>query len=276
MLLPPASYREPMSAEPIRWDVPGPYTVAFSTRAGGVSDGPYASLNLGVLTDDAPAAVAENRCRLCATVGADPTRATMARQQHGATVLCAEPRGIVTPGATGYPECDGLWSDVPGQAMLLLTADCLPIAIARTSWDGGSPRHPALVLLHAGWRGLLAGIVEEGVRALRTAPGADLGARNYGSIARTPLRAAIGPAIGPCCYEVGDDVAGRFRSAYGTGVLHGRRLDLPAVAEAALRAAGVAEVDRLDRCTACAPELFFSHRRDAGLTGRQGVIGLVG
>ena len=265
-----------MTAAPIRWDVPGPYTVAFATRSGGVSAGPYASLNLGLLTDDDPAAVAENRRRLCAAVGADPTCATMARQQHGAVVSRAEPRGIVTPGDTAFPECDGLWSDLPGQAMLLLTADCLPIAIVRTAWDGGSPAHPALVLLHAGWRGLLAGIVEGGVQALRAAPGADLGARNYGSIARTPLRAVIGPAIGPCCYEVGDDVAGRFRSAFGADVLHGRRLDLPAVAEAALRAVGVAEVDRLDRCTSCSPDRFFSHRRDAGLTGRQGVIGLVG
>lgn len=265
-----------MTVAPIPWHVPGPYTVAFSTRAGGVSSGPYASLNLGVLTDDDPAAVVENRRRLCAAVGADPARATMARQQHGATVVRAEPRGIVTPGSTDFDECDGLWSDDSGQAMLLLTADCLPIAVARTAWDGGSPAHPALVLLHAGWRGLLAGIVEEGVRTLRAAPGAADGARNYGSIARAPLRAAVGPAIGPCCYEVGDEVAASFRAAFGADVLAGRHLDLPAVAEAALRAAGVAEVDRLDRCTACTPDLFFSHRRDAGLTGRQGVIGFVG
>lgn len=265
-----------MTVAPIRWAVPEPYRVAFSTRAGGVSTGPYSSLNLGVLTDDDPAAVVENRRRLCAAVAADPARATMARQQHGARVVRATARGIVTPGAVDYDECDGLWSDEPGEALLLVTADCLPIALARMGWAGGSPDHPALALLHVGWRGLLEGIVDEGVVALRAAPGGGLGARNYGSVARAPLRAAIGPGIGPCCYEVGDEVADRFRAAFGPTVLEGRRLDLPAAAELALRAAGVAEIDRFDRCTACNPDLFFSHRRDAGLTGRQGVIGLVG
>lgn len=265
-----------MTVAPICWDVPGPYRVAFATRGGGVSEGPYASLNLGALTDDDPEAVVENRRRLCGAIGADPARATMARQQHGARVVRATARGIATPGAVAFDECDGLWSDEPGQAMLLVTADCLPIALARTGWAGGSPDHPALALLHVGWRGLLAGIVEEGVVALRAAPGAGLGARNYGSVARAPLRAAIGPGIGPCCYEVGDDVAERFRNAFGAAVLRSFHLDLPAAAEIALRALGVTEVDRFDRCTACHPELFFSHRRDAGLTGRQGVIGLVG
>ena len=265
-----------MTVAPIEWAVPGPYRVAFATRSGGVSTGPYASLNLGALTDDDAEAVVENRRRLCAAVGADPARATMARQQHGARVVRATARGIVTPGFAGFDECDGLWSDTPGEALLLVTADCLPIALARTGWSGGSPDQPALALLHAGWRGLLGGIVEAGVTALRAAPGAGLGARNYGSVARAPLHAAIGPGIGPCCYEVGDDVAARFRSAFGAAVVHGRHLDLPAAAEVALRAAGVVEVDRFDHCSACRPELFFSHRRDAGLTGRQGVIGLVG
>ncbi len=265
-----------MTVEPIRWSVPGPYEVAFSTRSGGVSDGQYGSLNIGALTADDPEAVVENRRRLCAALGADPGRATMARQQHGARVVQATARGIATPGASDFDECDGLWSDEPGQAMLLVTADCLPVALARAGGAGGSPDHPALALLHVGWRGLLAGIIDAGALALRAAPVAGLGERHEGSAARAPLRAAIGPGIGPCCYEVGDDVADRFRSAFGDSVLHGRHLDLPAAAELALRAAGVTEVDRYDRCTVCHPELFFSHRRDAGLTGRQGVIGLVG
>lgn len=265
-----------MTVEPIRWAVPGPYEVAFSTRSGGVSDGPYSSLNIGALTADDPAAVVENRRRLCAALGADPGRATMAQQQHGARVVQATPRGITTPGATAFDECDGLWSDEPGQAMLLVTADCLPVALARTGRAGGSPDQPALALLHVGWRGLLAGIIDEGAQALRAAPAARLGARDDDSADRAPLRAAVGPGIGPCCYEVGDAVADRFRTAFGDGVLHGRHLDLPTAAELALRAAGVTEVDRYDCCTACHPELFFSHRRDAGLTGRQGVIGLVG
>ena len=241
-----------MTAETIPWDAPGPYRVAFSTREGGVSAGEYASLNLGIRTDDDPACVVENRARLCAAVGADPDGATMAWQRHGAIVRRAEPRGIVTPG-TVYAHCDGLWSDEPERAMLLITADCLPIAIART---GGQP---GVAILHAGWRGLLAGIVAAGVRALGTGP----------------LAAAIGPAIGPCCYEVGEEVAAPFREAFGADVVHGRNLDLWTSAERALRAAGVARVDRLDVCTACAGDRFFSHRRDAGRTGRQGVIAYV-
>jgi polyphenol oxidase len=238
----------------IDWDAPGSYRVAFSTRIGGVSEGPFASLNLGILTEDEPARVVHNRGVLCDAVGTDPNDATMAWQRHGATVTRADARGIVMPG-TVYDHCDGLWSDEPGRAMLLLTADCLPIALARA--NGG---RPAIAILHAGWRGLLAGIVGAGVR----------------SLASRGLAAAIGPGIGPCCYEVGDEVAGPFREAFGDDVVHeGSRLDLWTSAERALRAAGVEHVDRADLCTACHPDRFFSHRRDHGRTGRQGVIAYV-
>ncbi|HET7568371.1 MAG TPA: polyphenol oxidase family protein [Gaiellaceae bacterium] len=242
-----------MTVAPIPWDAPGPYRVAFSTRQGGVSDGDFASLNLGIRTDDEPARVVENRTRLCAAVGADPDGATMAWQRHGPVVARARPRGIVTPG-TVFEHCDGLWSDEPHRAMLLLTADCLPIALARVDGD-----RPAVAILHAGWRGLLGGIVAAGVRALGGGP----------------LAAAIGPGIGPCCYEVGEEVATPFREAYGADVVHDRRLDLWTAAERALRAAGVERVDRFDVCTACDADRFFSHRRDQGRTGRQGVIAYV-
>lgn len=237
----------------IDWGAPGPYRVAFSTRQGGVSEGPFASLNLGILTEDDPARVVQNRSTLCDTVGADPDGATMAWQRHGANVTRADARGIVMPG-TVYDHCDGLWSDEPGRAMLLLTADCMPIAIARAT-EGS----PGLAILHAGWRGLLAGIVGAGVRAL--------GPRN--------LAAAIGPSIGPCCYEVGEEVAGPFREAFGDDVARDGKLDLWTSAERALRAAGVEQVDRADLCTFCHPDRFFSHRRDHGRTGRQGVIAYV-
>jgi polyphenol oxidase len=240
--------------ELLDWAAPGPYRVAFSTRLGGVSEEEFASLNLGILTEDDPARVVVNRTRLCEAVDADPDGATMAWQRHGGTVTRAQPRGIITPG-TVYDHCDGLWSDAPGRAMLLLTADCMPIAIARS--DG---LRPAVEILHAGWRGLLAGIVAAGVRAI--------GARK--------LVAAIGPSIGPCCYEVGDEVAAPFRQAFGDDVvLEGSKLDLWTAAERALRAAGVEHVDRFDLCTACDGERFFSHRRDHGRTGRQGVIAYV-
>jgi YfiH family protein len=235
------------------WAAPGPYRVAFSTRVGGVSEGDFASLNLGILTEDEPAHVVQNRAMLCDAVGADPDGATMAWQRHGSTVTRAQPRGIVTPG-TVYAHCDGLWSDEPGRAMLLLTADCMPIALARGSGA------PAVGILHVGWRGLLAGIVSAGARALG-------GGRR--------LAAAIGPSIGPCCYEVGEEVAAPFREAFGDDVLRDGRLDLWTSAERALRAAGVERVDRFDLCTSCNGERFFSHRRDSGRTGRQGVIAYV-
>jgi YfiH family protein len=149
---------------------------------------------------------------------------------------------------------DGLWTDEPGQAILAMSADCLPIALARTD-----TRAPAVAVLHAGWRGLLAGIVAAGTEALGGGE----------------LAAAIGPGIGPCCYEVGEEVAAPFRERFGDDVVRGSRLDLWTSAERALRAAGVERVDRFDRCTACEPETFFSHRRDAGRTGRQGVIAYV-
>ena len=228
--------------------------MSFSTRLGVVSDGPFASLNLGIRTEDDPARVVENRTRLCDATEADPDGATMAWQRHGSTVARAQPRGIVTPG-TVYDHCDGLWSDEQGRAMLLLTADCLPIAIVRSD-----ARRPAVTILHAGWRGLLAGIVAAGVRTL--------GAGG--------LSAAIGPAIGPCCYEVGEEVATPFRETFGDDVVdRDGRLDLWTAAERALRAAGVEHVERFDLCTSCEPDRFFSHRRDHGRTGRQGVIAYV-
>jgi hypothetical protein len=242
----------------IPWDAPGPYEVAFSTRLGGVSEGAFASLNLGLLTDDRRANVEENRQRLCAAVGADPEKLTLNRQVHGAEVhrAVAGQRGEADghAGKAGMASSrhrkrclsgDGLWTDEPGVPMLKVTADCLPVALARVNGD------PGLCLLHAGWRGLAEGVLEAGVAALGG-----------------PIAAVIGPGIGACCYEVGPEVAGLF------GV-RGRKLDLRAAAERALRAAGVERVEHVDLCTACDAERFFSHRRDGGVTGRQGVIGLV-
>jgi polyphenol oxidase len=237
----------------IRWDAPGPYTVAFSTRVGGVSEGPYESLNLGILTGDDSERVVENRRRLADEVGIDPDRARMAWQRHGRVVLKAVREGILTPG-TQHAACDGFWSDEPGQGMMLVTADCLPVAIARSDGD-----RPALAVLHVGWQGLLAGIVESGASAL----------------GGEPLAAAIGPGIGPCCYEVGPDVAGPYEARFGREVLSDGKLDLWRATELALNEAGVGEVERTDLCSFCHPELFFSHRRDRGTTGRQGVIAAV-
>lgn len=233
------------------WEAPGPYRVAFSTRLGGISEGPYASLNLGALTDDEYDRVSENRRRLCVDIGADGTTGSMASQEHGSSVREAGSKGILAP--TEFERCDGLWSARPGQAMLLLTADCVPVALCRSNGE------PALALLHVGWKGLLAGIVANGASAL----------------GGQKLAAAVGPAIGPCCYEVGEEVAAPYRERFGADVMRGRNLDLPLAVDRALREAGADSVEQTDVCTACHPELFFSHRRDNGVTGRQGVIGYV-
>lgn len=239
--------------ELVPWEgAPAGVRAAFSTRLGGVSEGAYASLNLGLRTGDDPRRVVENRRRLAQAADADPETATMAFQVHGARVAEAEPRGVLRPEGTRFEACDGLWTDRPGLALLLLTADCLPVALATR--DG---RRAAV--LHVGWRGLAAGIVEAGADAL----GGD------------ELRAAIGPGIGPCCYRVGEEVAGPFRRRFGADVAANGTLDLPLAAERALRAAGCVAVDRVDACTSCDAERFFSHRRDRGRTGRQGVVAVL-
>ena len=227
----------------IVWDAPGPYEVAFSTRVGGVSEGPFESLNLARMSADRAEHVIENRRRLCAAVGADPARLTMNRQTHSATVNRAHAGRFGEPG-------DGLWTDEGGVPMLKLTADCVPIAIARADGDA-----PALALLHAGWRGLREGVVRAGVDA----------------IGAGRLAAVVGPSIGPCCYEVGPEVARQF----DVDLLRATHLDLWATSERALRAAGVETVERLDLCTRCNPDLFFSHRRSGKRRGAQGVIGYV-
>ena len=223
----------------IHWDEPG-YVVAFTTRVGGVSSGIYASLNLGAGTGDDPELVEENRRLVCEQLDLDATALALNRQVHSPTVHRAH------SGDRGQPG-DGLWSDEPGVPMLALSADCLPIALARRSGAR------ALAVVHAGWRGLSEGVVEAGVAAL----------------GGEEIAAVVGPAIGPCCYEVGPEVSGLFDD----DLTADRHLNLWEAAERALLRAGVGEVERVDLCTHCHPELFFSHRRNGRERGLQGVIG---
>jgi len=231
----------------IPWQVDG-YQVVFTTRVGGVSQGPYASLNLGRKSGDEVERVDENRRIACEAIGAGLAKLALNYQVHSARVVRA------APGIRGE-HADGLWTDEPGVPILAMSADCLPLALVRTDTD-----EPAVAVLHAGWRGLLEGIAASGIEAMGDAPG---------------IAAAIGPGIGPCCYEVGEEVAAPYRERFGDDVVRDGRLDLWTSAERALRAAGVERVDRFDRCTSCEPETFFSHRRDRGRTGRQGVIAYV-
>jgi YfiH family protein len=240
---------DPALPAPFRWEgehiaaeLPGG-RLLFSTRRGGVSEGPFASLNLGRLTADRGANVDANRERLAAAVGIPRERFLYGRQVHGATVR----RAAELPSGPAAEE-DGQATALPGAATLVFVADCLPVLLIAEG---------AVAALHGGWRGLAGGIVREGVAALR-----ELGAKG-------PVTAAIGPGARGCCYEVGEEVHAAFADLPGARVAK-RNLDLAAVAGAQLAQAGVHAVHDTALCTMCAGEdLFFSHRRDRGVTGRQ-------
>jgi polyphenol oxidase len=238
----------------LRWaSAPDGIRVGFTGRRGGVSGGPFDSLNLGALTADEPGNVAENRHRAVAAIGGEAERATMAWQVHGREIreVGEEPAsGVFTePGREPFPKSDGLVTSLGDRPMVLLTADCLPIAIAAS--DGSR-----LALLHAGWRGLEAGIAEAGVEAIGS-----------------PARAAVGPGAGPCCYVVGEDVARPLRARFGDDVVRAGKANLWLCARRALESRGVMHVDVAGECTICNADRYFSHRRDNGITGRQGVVG---
>ena len=185
--------------------------------------------------------VKESHTALATALRLDPGRVATSQQVHGAELSYGEAALADTP------EADGHVIAAPGIAGLVYTADCLPVAVAG---PGG------IAMLHCGWRGLAAGIVARGAAAVDA------------------THAAIGPGIGPCCYEVGDEVLTAF-AATGDGVSSGRMLDLPEVARRLLHKAGVEEVESAELCTCCEEELFYSHRRDGG-PGRQAGIAWLG
>jgi YfiH family protein len=228
----------------IRVELPGG-VAAFSTRQGGVSDGAYESLNLGILTDDDPAHVARNRQLAAAELELEPERIAMGWQVHGTDLRewDAAPHGggYASPGAQ-LDRVDGHLTRLEGVGLLVLVADCLPVALIG---DGRA------AMLHCGWRPLAGGIVEKALDRFDRPPAA-----------------AIGPGIGRCCYEVGEEVLARFADL--EGVADRRMLDLRVVVRRKLEAGAVKQIEDVDLCTSCRPDLFFSHRRDHGVTGRQG------
>jgi YfiH family protein len=230
------------------------FLAAFTERSGGVSRGPFWSLNLGFATGDRRDLVAENRRRLRDALGVGPF--TVARQVHGAAVVTVGPEGAGAgfDGPTGALVGDVLATRSPRVAVAVLVADCVPVALAE-------PRTGRLAAVHAGWRGLAAGVVDAAVAAFERP---------------REVVAAIGPCVGPDHYEVGPEVVAAVRAGTdGCAVAirtSGRpRLDLGATIERRLRRLGVTRLVRTELCTACRPDRFFSHRRD-GRTGRQALV----
>jgi YfiH family protein len=172
------------------------------------------------------------------------------RQVHGTAVHVIDQ--ITGTGGAPVPiDADGHVTATTGVGAMVLAADCLPVALG---CDG------AVAMLHAGWRGLAAGVLEQGVRELRALAGD-----------APPIAAVVGPGAGVCCYEVGPEVHDAFADRHAHAHMQGRRLDLRAIAEQRLRAAGVAEVSHVDACTIC-DERFFSYRREGAAAGRHAGI----
>ncbi len=225
------------------WPAPARVRALITTRAGGVSRGAFESLNLGDRVGDDPVAVAENRARVAAHVPRPPL---WLRQVHGTRVAHA---------ATDRPGCeaDAAIAREPGEVLVVMTADCLPVLLAD---DGGT----AVAIAHAGWRGLAAGVIERSVAALRVQP--------------EHLVAYLGPAIGPSAFEVGNEVREAFvaadaaaAAAFAPGVPGKWLADLYALGRLRLARLGITRVFGGQFCTYSEPERFFSYRRD-GITGR--------
>lgn len=237
----------------------GLVTTAFSTRLGGVSEGVFSQSNYSFSRGDDVQAVRENYRLLFQSAGLAPESVCLSRQVHETHVLCAEDypqmRGIYD--APGSPEADGLITAQPGFTLVKLSADCATIFLL-------DPKTPAIALLHSGWRGTLENMASAGLSALET---------RYGSRPEDCL-AAIAPAIGLCCFEVGEDVAAQFEARYGAKHIDSStyakpHIDITGLIEDQLLAAGVQQeniaASRL--CTYCNSDLFFSHRRDRGQCG---------
>ena len=230
----------------------------FPERDGGVSTGARASLNLGARWGDDKAHVDENRRLLAAHAGYAPAALVVTRHVHGTNVWSVgEP---LAPDA----EFDGLVCDRPGPVLGAFAADCIPLLFA-------DPHARVIGAAHAGWRGTVHGIAANVVARM-----VELGAR------AEHVRVALGPSIGPCCFEVGPEVVAEFRTAFGEvpGLVvagpHKDHIDLRVASRVVLERAGVTQIDDRPPCTRCAGDRFFSYRRDGQAGGvHMAYIGLV-
>jgi YfiH family protein len=207
----------------------------FFSRRGGVSKGPYDSLNVSSKVGDDPAAVEKNRSLIREAMDGRPS--AWSQQVHA--------DGIVRVSGPGFAgEADALLTEEKGFSLVVAVADCVPVALVGEG---------AVGMVHSGWRGTLSGVAGKSVRELGEAP---------------HIQAYVGPCIRRCCYEVSEELAQRFAREFGAGVVAGRHLSLPAAIRADLERAGVEEIHDLGLCTGCRPDLFYSHRKQGPLTGR--------
>ena len=235
----------------------GGLTHMVLTRIGGVSRGPYATLNLGHTVGDDPQAVKENHRRALLPLQLDPQQVVSPWQVHGATVEVVGKEQL----GTVRPETDALITATQGVPLLMRFGDCASVLLC-------DPVQRVVGMAHAGWRGVVAGVVGAAVRTMTR------------ELACRPgdVWAGVGPTIGPCCYEVGVDVARDIEAACppGAPVIHRVNgtihADLPAAVEAQLIDVGVQRIEQSALCTSCHVDEFFSHRAEDGRTGRFGIV----
>ena len=226
---------------------------AFLGRTGGVSSGHLASMNLGRRDEDKPENLAENKRRVAAAFGADAGKIFTVSQVHSdrIVVLDSADAGVEE---IKTQEADGIITDLKVMAIGILTADCVSVLLF-------DRKKKVVAAVHAGWKGTASKISAKAVEIM---------VERFGSRPQD-ITAAIGPAIGPCCYEVGEEVVSAFSYQEGIAVQQGSKwyVDLPKANMLQLQDAGVTDIDLADICTSCRTDLFFSHRKEMGKTGRQ-------
>ena len=235
---------------------------AFTTRLGGVSRDHLASLNLAMHRGDREENVAENYRILTSALGIDLQKLVLTRQVHGDVIRTVTERDCLGLDHHRYPECDGLITNTPGVALVVFTADCTPILLC-------DPVTGAVGAVHAGWRGTALDIAGKAVQKMV----AEFGCRP------ADIRAAVGPNIGPCCFQTDADVPKAMIETFGPGVEEMIRpqddkfyVNLKAINALALRRAGVEQVEISTECTMCQHDRYWSHRYSRGLRGSQGAV----
>lgn len=238
--------------------------IAFTGRQGGISDAPYDTFNLAFGVGDDPSSVAANRQKLCSMLGLDPLSLTSAEQVHGSSLvqvtLKDRGRGVRSL-EDSLPAVDGLVTKIPKIPLVLFFADCVPLALVH-------PQSRSIAIVHAGWKGTLENISSKAVEALKDTSGAE--AKEF--------LAFIGPAIGPCCYEVGPEIIRLFGKKFGSSGIFANKLDLAKINFEQLQKKGVpaSSIEVTGACTSCQRRDFFSHRAFKGITGRQaGLVALL-